>query len=223
MRVIIDPDIDQLLRLGVLRLARIAAPADGGDALWAEIEGASARLAERHRGVTTGQIPGVQETRRLYRSIGLDPTKTRPSSEALLRRIIKGQALYRVHPLVDLFNLASVTSLLSVGLYDEARIRGDVVTVRRGAAGWGFEGIRRGRINVGGRLCVVDAEGPFGSPTADSARTSIEGGVERALAVFFQPADGDPARLALALDTAAELAGRHLSAQVGDRRIIERP
>jgi DNA/RNA-binding domain of Phe-tRNA-synthetase-like protein len=222
MRVAIDAGLSARLRLGVLRLAQLAPPADDGDSLWGEIDRAAAELAERHRGRTAGQIPGVQETRRLYRSIGLDPTKTRPSSEALLRRIIKGKGLYRIHPLVDLFNLASVTSLLSVGLYDEARIAGAQATVRLGEAGWSFEGIRRGRINVGGRLCIVDDRGPFGSPTADSARTSIEGAVTRALAVFYQPADGEPQRLAAALDTATELAERHLSAQIRERRVIER-
>ena len=223
MRVSIAEDLSDLLRVGVLRLARMQLPVDAGDALWAEIERVSSGLADRHRGLTAGQIPGVQETRRLYRAVGLDPTKTRPSSEALLRRIIKGKALYRIHPLVDLFNLASVTSLLSVGLYDEARIRGEHVTVRLGAAGWGFEGIRRGRINVAGRLCVVDDEGPFGSPTADSARTCIEGAAARSLAVFFQPRDGDPNRLELALDTATELAARYLHAHVCERNTIERP
>jgi len=194
-------------------------PADGGDALWSEVLRASAELAALYTGMTAGQIPETGETRKLYRAVGLDPTKTRPSSEALLRRVVKGNELYRVHPLVDLFNLISMTEQLSVGLYDESRIAAESVAVQLGEEGWGFEGIRRGRINVGGRLCVVDAEGPFGSPTADSERTSIQGDVERALAIFFQHADGDPARLERALDRSADLARRHLGATVVERRV----
>ncbi|MBW2277897.1 MAG: hypothetical protein JRF63_10415 [Deltaproteobacteria bacterium] len=221
MRVEIASELDELLRVGTLRLGGLRLPDDDGDALWTEVTRVGVELATRYAGLTAGQIPATAETRKLYRAVGLDPTKTRPSSEALLRRIVKGKKLYRIHPLVDLFNLVSVTEQLSVGLYDEARIVGKTVTVRLGAEGWGFEGIRRGRINVGGRLCVVDDDGPFGSPTADSARTSIEGDVDRALAIFFQHRKhGDPARLESALDSATELAERHLSAAVIHREII---
>jgi DNA/RNA-binding domain of Phe-tRNA-synthetase-like protein len=219
MRVELAADLAPLVRLGVLRLEGLRPPGDGGDALWAELERAAEEIERVHAGRTAGEIPAVQETRRLYRSVGIDPTKTRPSSEALLRRAIQGKGLYRVHPLVDLFNLASLVAQLCVGLYDESRIAGDLVLVRLGGEGWGFEGIRRGRINVGGRLCLADAAGPFGSPTADSARTAIEGAVPRALAVFFQPLDGDPARIGGALDHASDLAARHLGARVAGRWI----
>jgi DNA/RNA-binding domain of Phe-tRNA-synthetase-like protein len=221
LKIEIAHELAGTLRLGTLRLGDLRLPADGGDALWAEVERACAELAERYEGKTAGQIPATGETRRLYRAVGLDPTKTRPSSEALLRRVVKGKGLFRIHPLVDLFNLVSVTEQLSVGLYDEARIAGDLVTASLGAEGWGFEGIRRGRINVAGRLCVVDGQGPFGSPTADSARTCIEGEIERALAIFFQhKTEGDPARLERALDGATELAQRHLAAAVVRREIV---
>jgi hypothetical protein len=124
MKIAIADELRSVLRLGVLRLGAIRLPVDGGDALWAEIERVSAELAGRYAGLTAGQIPETGETRKLYRAVGLDPTKTRPSSEALLRRIVKGKPLYRVHPLVDLFNLVSVTAQLSVGLYAAARAGG---------------------------------------------------------------------------------------------------
>ncbi|MCK9463538.1 MAG: phenylalanine--tRNA ligase beta subunit-related protein [Proteobacteria bacterium] len=221
MRVRISEELRPKLRVGVLRLEGIEAPRDGGDALWNEILARCAELAARYGGTSIGDIPGVQESRRLYRSIGLDPTKTRPSSEALLRRAVKERGLYRIHPLVDLVNLVSLEELLSVGLYNEARIDGDVVTVRIGADGWRFEGIRRGEIHVGGRLCVADASGPFGSPTADSRRTSIEGEVARALAVFFQPLDGSAAALGAALERAEALAAVHLGARTAAKEIVE--
>jgi DNA/RNA-binding domain of Phe-tRNA-synthetase-like protein len=221
VNVIVDTALADRLRLGVLRLEGCAAPADGGDALFAEIERRCGELAARYREVPTSEVPGVQETRRLYRSIGLDPTKTRPSSEALLRRAVKEKGLYRLHPLVDLFNLVSLESLLSVGLYDEGRVRGGLVTVRLGRDGEGFEGIRRGRINVAQRLCVADESGPFGSPTADSQRTAVEGAVDRALAVFFQPRDGAASHLAAALDRAEALASRHLGARTALKSVAE--
>jgi len=221
MKLAIAPDLVGKLRIGVLRLEGIAPPRDGGDALWGDILSRSEEIAARYRGTSTGDVPGVQETRSLYRSVGLDPTKTRPSSEALLRRAVKGRGLYRIHPLVDLVNLVSLESLLSVGLYDEDRIDGDVVTVRLGEIGWSFEGIRRGRINVAGRLCVADGSGPFGSPTADSLRTSIRGDVVRALAVFFQPLSGDTERLRRVLDRAEALAAIHLGARAAAKAVVE--
>jgi len=221
VNVVIEPSLVHILRLGVLRLAGDFAPDGAGDSLWAEMCERCASLAAKFRDVPTSEIPGVQETRRLYRAVGLDPTKTRPSSEALLRRAVKEKELYRVHPLVDLFNLVSLETLLSVGLYDESRVCGDLVTVRLGREGEKFEGIRRGPINVAGRLCVSDREGAFGSPTADSQRTSIEGKVDRALAVFFQPRDGDPGRLDAALDRAWQLAVTHFDALAVFRTIAE--
>ncbi len=220
MKIEISEQLLPVLRLGVLRMEDMSLPADGGDALWQEVSNTCERLGSKYGGLTAGQIPEVQETRRLYRKVGLDPTKTRPSSEALLRRIIKGKGLYRIHPLVDSFNLTSVVCQLSVGLYDESRIAGDRVAVGIGQEGWGFEGIRKGRINVAGRLCLTDSDSPFGSPTADSARTSIEGSVERALAVFFQPLDGDIVRLEEALDMSTNLVTRHLDARVHSQEII---
>jgi DNA/RNA-binding domain of Phe-tRNA-synthetase-like protein len=220
MRVKIDAELADVLRVGVLRLGEVREPDDGGDRLWAEVERSSRELTQRHAGRTMGRIEETAEMRRLYRAVGLDPTKTRPSSEALLRRLVKGKGLYRVGPLVDLFNLVSVESQLSLGLYDESKIEGPLVSARLGSPGDGYEGIRRGRINVAGRLCLADAGGPFGSPTADSARTAIEGVAEGALAVFFQPLDGDPTRLESALDRAAALAAEHLSARVEERTVI---
>jgi DNA/RNA-binding domain of Phe-tRNA-synthetase-like protein len=218
--VVLDEALSSIARLGVLRLSRMSLPEDGGEALWLRLERAGEALHIRWQGTAIADIPGVQEARALYRAVGLDPTKTRPSSEALLRRAVKGKGLYRVHPLVDMFNLVSLTELLPVGLYDASKIVGDTTRVRLGLPGWGFDGIRKGRVNVAGRLCVADAEGPFGSPTSDSLRTSIEGDVPRVLAIFFQPAEGDIDRLRRALDTAAELGESVFSAVLEERRII---
>ncbi len=221
MKIEIHPDLKTVLRLGMLRLSNLLPPDDDGRGIWESIDSFCEETERRYKGTLTGQIPGVQETRTLYRSVGLDPTKTRPSSEALLRRILKGRGIYRIHPLVDLINLVSVRTLFSVGLYDESKIDGDTVTVQLRKTDWRFEGIRRGSINVGKRLCVVDSKGPFGSPTADSARTSIEGDVKNALIIFYQPKSADVSRLEAALDSTADMCGKHLSAVVRECATIE--
>lgn len=220
MRVEIHDELKEVVQAGVLQLSGLRLPEDNGDALWQTLAVETAAIRSRYGNTTVGQVPGIREARNLYRSVGIEPTKTRPSSEALLRRIIKGKELYRIHPLVDLLNLVSVTELIPVGLYDVSKIVGAEVTIRLGGEGDGFDGIRKARVNVAGRLCVTDREGPFGSPTSDSLRTSIEGEVPAVLGIFFQPKGGDEGRLVRALDRTAQLAGEHLGGTVEARCLL---
>lgn len=150
---------------------------------------------ERWAGVLIGDIEGIEVARRLYRRFGVDPTRTRPSSEALLRRALKQQGFYRLNNVVDTGNWVSLEFLLPLGLYDRARIEGSQVRVRLGAEGEHFEGIRKGPVNVGGRLCVSDAKGPFGSPTSDSLRTSIRASTRDVAAILFAPRDETSSRM----------------------------
>jgi len=125
--------------------------------------------------------------RTMYKRAGIDPTKTRPSSEALLRRVRKGDELPRINSLVDVINWCSLESQLPFGLYDLDHVRGDV-TLRLGREGEEYAGIRKDVVHVGGRLTLADAEGPFGNPTSDSARTMVTTATSRALVVIFAPA-----------------------------------
>jgi len=125
--------------------------------------------------------------RTMYKKVGLDPTKTRPSSEALLRRVRKGDALPRINSLVDVINWCSVESQLPFGLYDADRIQG-AITLRLGRAGESYAGIRKDSVHVDGRVALVDDAGPFGNPTSDSARTMVTRATTRALVVIYAPA-----------------------------------
>ncbi len=145
--------------------------------------------------------PMIAAVRAMYRGLGIDPTKTRPSSEALLRRLRKGDELPRINSLVDICNWCSIETQIPFGLYDLARIDGDVVTLRRGREGETYEGIRKDRINVSGRLTLADATGPFGNPTSDSARTMVTLATTRGLFVLYAPADSS----AVARERAAAL------------------
>jgi len=160
----------------------------------------------------------LQRTRALYRGIGLDPTKTRPSSEALLRRVRRGEPLPRVNTIVDICNWCSVETQIAFGVYDRDRIAGDALTLRLGAEGEGYDGIRKDRVNVAGRLTLVDAEGPFGNPTSDSLRTSVSAATTRVLFVLFVPAatgrtDRERA-VALTAERAAAFAGGRETARL---------
>lgn len=143
-----------------------------------------ARATQAARSGETGD-PG--RARALYRRFGIDPTRIRPSSEALLRRLKKGEPLPRVNSLVDVANALSVQLQVPVGLYDLEKIRGDELVVRLGIEGESYTGIGKERVNVAGRICVADAEGPCGNPSSDSARTMITTATERAAWIYFLP------------------------------------
>jgi DNA/RNA-binding domain of Phe-tRNA-synthetase-like protein len=133
----------------------------------------------------SGDVGAVARARDLYKRFGVDPTRVRPSSEALLRRLKKGEALPRVNSLVDVANAMSVQLQVPVGLYDLDKVKGEDLVLRLGKQGEGYEGIRKERVNVAGRLCVADDDGPCGNPSADAARTMITTSTERAAWIYF--------------------------------------
>jgi DNA/RNA-binding domain of Phe-tRNA-synthetase-like protein len=190
----IERDIAPFVRIGVVSCAPVrVGPAS--PELKADIQTVVADLVRKHAGRAPGEIEGLQPARRLYRAFGIDPTSTRPSSEALLRRVLKGGAFPEVNAAVDAGNLCSVSFLLPIGLYDSDKIQG-AITLRRGRAGEGYAGIRKDWVNVEGRPTLVDGEGPFGNPTSDSARTSVDDKTSSLLMIVFAPAETSDADLA---------------------------
>src|SRR6185503_2925750 len=165
LAVAIAPELAGKVRLGVLVIDGVGVKSEDA-ALVAEIEAEGAELRSRYAGGPSAEVPGAADARALYKALGLDPTKTRPSNEALLRRVLKGEALYRVNTLVDALNLCSLRFQLPFGLYDLDQVQPPVV-LRRGAAGEAYEGIRKGDVHVEGRPVLADARGAFGNPTSD--------------------------------------------------------
>ena len=159
-----------------------------------ELEVARATQAAR-----TLEAGATSPARTLYKRFGIDPTRVRPSSEALLRRLKKGEPLPRVNSLVDVANALSVQLQVPVGLYDLDKVKGDGLGVRLGAEGESYTGIGKEKVNVAGRICVADAEGPCGNPSSDSARTMITTATERAAWIYFLPVSDDD------IDRTAEL------------------
>jgi DNA/RNA-binding domain of Phe-tRNA-synthetase-like protein len=216
-RVVMGADVAPLLLCGVL-VAEDATVAD--DRAIAPVMAArAAELREVYAGRSPGSIPVLEEARRLYRATGVDPTRTRPSSEALLRRALKEQPLPSVNNAVDCVNLASLDFLLSIGLYDLDRVRGDA-TVRLGRAGEEYPGIRKGPVHLEGRLGVFDAAGPFGSPTSDSARTAVDATTRRLLAVIFATAAYPESAMTAHIDLLASLLERHCLARMTARGLL---
>ncbi len=68
----------------------------------------------------------VRAYRDFYWRIGIDPTKTRPSGEALRRRLARGNRFPRINIVVDIGNIVSVETLVPIGLYDREKVMGDL-------------------------------------------------------------------------------------------------
>jgi DNA/RNA-binding domain of Phe-tRNA-synthetase-like protein len=217
--LVVDDDLRGTVAIGVLEAEGVRQeplPADFAE----ERERLEARLIQQHGSRPPADIPGVAETRALFHRLDIDPTKTRPSSEALLRRVLQGKGLPVVLPAVDVCNLCSLESQIPLGLYDRERVRG-AIRVRVGKPGEGYAGIRKQRVNLGGRLLLADDDGPFGAPTSDSLHASVTEGTTRLLVVLFCPPDRAVADLSGALERIAERLQRWCSAAIAAVRTVQ--
>jgi DNA/RNA-binding domain of Phe-tRNA-synthetase-like protein len=197
--IALAPELRSIVTPGVLAVEQVRVVEDE-----ARLDGP---MAEAERQVRANPPVERADVRAMYRAVGIDPTRRRPSSEALLRRVLKGDPLPRINSLVDVCNWCSLEFQLPYGLYDRDRVEGPV-ELRLGRDGERYPGIRKDEVHVGGRLTLADARGPFGNPSSDSARTMVTGAARSVLVVVFAPA-----RLPQ-VDLAAVLA-------VTSRRILE--
>lgn len=118
------------------------------------------------------KIPKIKVSRDGYKKLGKDPSHTRLACEALLRRVVKGDELYRLGDIIDLGNILSIKTMRSVCVVDADKIVGDV-TIRIGTKEDEYYGINRGQINVDKIPLYTDDLGPFGNPTSDTNRTKV--------------------------------------------------
>jgi DNA/RNA-binding domain of Phe-tRNA-synthetase-like protein len=178
-----------------------------------------APLAAAEEAVREAPPAESQAVRAMYRRVGIDPTKTRPSSEALLRRVRRGDRLPRINTLVDVCNWCSLEFQLPYGLYDRAALE-PPIELRLGHDGESYAGIRKDVVNVAGRLTLADRRGAFGNPTSDSARTMVTPAARDVLVVVFAPAATPlPALETVLARTAARLIG-HAGGREVERRVI---
>ena len=144
------------------------------EGLWAEIDALCENYKQQFDTTSIKQLPGVEATRRVYRACGKDPSRYRPSSEALIRRVVQGKNLYQIDTLVDLINLASMKFGYSIGGFDADKFEGDTLTLGVGKKDEPYEGIGRGILNIEGMPVYRDSKGGVGTPTSDNERTKIE-------------------------------------------------
>jgi DNA/RNA-binding domain of Phe-tRNA-synthetase-like protein len=173
------------LSLGVLEIHGVHV-SEHNQALWQDITEVCREISTRMTLETLTRDPVVLAVREMYKMAGMDPTRYRPSAEALLHRVLQGKGLYQVNTVVDVNNLCSLESRLPCGVYDMAGIRGQV-TLRVGQVGERYEGIGKSIIDAMGKIVLADEEKVFGSPTADSTATMITLQTRDVLMVIFAP------------------------------------
>ena len=164
------------------------------DELWQEIHALEEKFRKELTTESLKEIPSIAATRRIYKACGKDPSRYRPASEALIRRMLQGKELYQIDTLVDLINLASIAFGYSIGGFDADKFVGDTLTLGIGREGEPYEGIGRGMLNIAGLPVYRDALGGVGTPTSDNERTKITLGTTH-LVVLINGYDGNEKRV----------------------------
>ena len=195
MEVIVSKEIEQVCPhfVGACVEAKVENSSFSSD-LWEEIHAKGEQFRNELTTETLKDISGIAATRRVYRACGKDPSRYRPASEALIRRILQGKKLYQIDTLVDLINLASIVYGYSIGGFDADKMVGEQLTLGIGKADEPYEGIGRGLINIEGLPVYRDEIGGVGTPTSDHERTKITAQTNHLL-VLINGYDGNEDRV----------------------------
>lgn len=189
------------------------------EGLWKAIDAFTQELTSTADTEDIKQQPVIAATREAYKRCGKDPSRYRPSAEALRRRLIRGLALYQIDTLVDLINLVSLRTGYSIGGFDADKIKGTDLILGIGRADDHFEGIGRGVLNIEGLPVYRDLIGGIGTPTSDNERTKMDVGTHHILAIIngYSGPDG----LKEAAEMTLELLKQYASANSGTIQYFE--
>ena len=172
--VIIDNRLYEIysdIRLGLLRFKAEVKESD--NSFWEYMNNkVEPQIRNAIEGKEWHDIPGVRGSRAAYKAFGRNPGRYRVSSEALLRRIRRGDDLYHINSVVDVNNLISIESGLSVGSYDLAHTQG-TITLRKAEKGEGYMGIGKDFLDMENMPVLADDKGIFGSSMSDSTRAMV--------------------------------------------------
>ncbi len=144
------------------------------------------RIRERHELPALASHPTVAALRKLFRAAGCDPTRYRPSSESLLRRLLKGNELPAILPLVDVNNCLSAELAVPCCVMAEGTFSSPLI-LRSGRPGEAYESLR-GPFKLEGKPLLVDDDGPVDSPITGSQRVKVRPACRRAWLAAYLPA-----------------------------------
>jgi DNA/RNA-binding domain of Phe-tRNA-synthetase-like protein len=217
-QVQISESLEGIARVGVAffkQLTNGPSPA----AFISRFEGLADELRQSMSQRRPSEVEAVTRIRKLYRLVGVDPTKDRPRSENLLRRVLQRKPLPLVNCLVDVVSYTSLELQCPLGIYDWDQIVPPVL-VRIGRPEEGYQGIGGDWVRLGGRLVLGDGEGLFGNASHDSERTQVSARTVRALLVAWAPAEAPRSFLESVLREIQRLAAEFCSAKVSEVGIL---
>lgn len=189
------------------------------DELWTDIEDYSKQFKQTYQLADINQRETIAATREAYRKTGKEPNRYRPSAEALCRRLVKGESLYRISTIVDCINLISVKTGYSIGGFDRDSIIGNSLELGIGQAGEEFYAIGRGLLNIEGLPVYRDEKGPIGTPTSDHERTKISLNTHH-LVLIVNGFDGSITSVQQTLDFSRELLLKYTNASNISEKIV---
>ena len=215
MKIVVSPEIESVCPtfVGAAVEAQVT-NSSYCEALWDEIHALEDKYRQELTTESLKQVPGIAATRSVYKACGKDPSRYRPASEQLIRRMLQGKELYQIDTLVDLVNLASIAFGYSIGGFDADKFVGDTLTLGVGREGEPYEGIGRGPINIAGLPVYRDAEGGVGTPTSDHERTKMTLGTTH-LVVLINGYDGNEERVIANAKFIQELLRRYCQSDGG--------
>ncbi len=159
----------------------------------------------------------IAATREVYKRLGKDPNRYRPSAEALCRRVLRNMELYRINAVVDLINWVSMRYGYSIGGFDAAQIVGDL-HLGVGEVGEPFNAIGRGMLNIAGLPLYRDRIGGIGTPTSDEERTKLSTASQQLLMLINDYSGGHQLSEAVVFST--ELLEKYAAATITRSTII---
>lgn len=205
MQITIDESVSQVVpncHLGYLTISDVVVRGTP-PALNQEFAKLQQEVAKVYNLEILPKLPRILAVRNMYKKLDFDPSRYRPASEALVRRVLQKKDLYYVNSAVDVNNYCSIKYLLPFGLYDLDQITGDVV-YRREREG-SYINIAGNEFSTENKPFLVDAGGVFGNPTSDARRTAVTLTTHNLLSVVYADESISPDELSEILDFAGNM------------------
>jgi len=185
LSITIDPAIREKCPRLTLDILQCTVSVSGeNETFWQYVEKTLTEVRDKFRVDEISNIPALRKARDAYKALGKDPSRYRLSAEALLRRVLQGKGLYKVNNAIDILNIISIRSGISIGGYDADKIRGNI-TLSKAGENIAYSAIGRGLLNIENMPVLFDSAGSFGNPTSDSERTCVTEETRNFLMVFF--------------------------------------
>jgi len=221
MDIVIDESIRQIMpgcRLGCSLLEDVAVKGTPA-ALAQEFLQLQAAVGQAYDLDLLARVPRIIAVRNMYRKLRFDPSRYRPASEALVRRVLQRKDLYYVNSAVDVNNYCSLKFLLPCGLYDAGKLAGGVAY--RLAPPGTYLSIAGHEASTDGKPFLADGQGVFGNPTADSRRTAVTLTTRSLLSVIFPDEEVTDAELDDMMRFEAEMMVRYNGGRVVGQKIVK--